>query len=192
MLQLLLTSLGLWLAPGGINVAAAVAATHGSKHNSKNGNSTTASSSTPEDMWGFHGFLSKQWDEKQSSIDSGEIDAFVNNMVAMWRPILANIGFSGVLGACSAAALKSVGRIMAAFLGLGFISLQVLTYTGIVTVNWTKVHETAKRVLDTNGDGRLDVDEYKRSLKRGLIMLSQGIPSTSGFLAGFLLGLRVF
>jgi hypothetical protein len=166
--------------------------------------------------------------------------------------------------------------------------------SGIVTVNWTKVHEKARAVLDATGDGcalrgapaggrrgrgcgaqraalrlarlqlgpltdthahthacrpptpptpvpparRLDVDEYKRAVKNGLVMLSQvrrpalgygaaarrplagpwrtpslpaptphappctapppraappqGLPSTSGFLMGFVIGMRMF
>ncbi|KIY96022.1 hypothetical protein MNEG_11939 [Monoraphidium neglectum] len=110
----------------------------------------------------------------------------------MWRPVLSNMGISGALGAVSAAALKTVGRSLAAFLGLTFVSLQVLTYSGFVTVNWTVVHRRVREALDTTKDGRLDIDDYRAWLKKGLVVLSQGLPSTSGFLVGFMLGLRVF
>jgi uncharacterized membrane protein (Fun14 family) len=48
---------------------------------------------------------------------------------------------------------QAVGRTLAAFLGFSFVGLQLLTYSGVVTVNWTKVHEQARRVLDATGDG---------------------------------------
>ncbi|GBF88900.1 hypothetical protein Rsub_01399 [Raphidocelis subcapitata] len=143
-------------------------------------------------LLGMGGLVTQRNARAGRGIDSAELDAFANSMVELWRPILANMGLSGAMGVVAGAAFKTVGRTLAAFLGLGFVSLQVLTYSGIVTVNWTKVHEVAGRVLDATGDGKLDADDYRRVLKQGLVVLSQGLPSTSGFLAGFLLGLRMF
>jgi uncharacterized membrane protein (Fun14 family) len=127
-----------------------------------------------------------------SSDGDSELAALCSAMVDLWRPTLANMGVSGAMGALSAAALKAAGRALAAGLGVAFVGLQVLTYTGVATVDWTRVHEAARRVLDATGDGRLDADEAKRALKRGAVVLSQGLPSTAGFAAGFLFGLRVF
>lgn len=54
----------------------------------------------------------KQQQARGRGLSSSEVDAFVDSMLAMWRPILSNMGISGVMGACSAAALK-VGLVCA-------------------------------------------------------------------------------
>ncbi|KAI8463269.1 MAG: hypothetical protein J3K34DRAFT_444513 [Monoraphidium minutum] len=142
-------------------------------------------------MFGIQGFVA-QAEQHREGLKRAEVDAFVDSMAALWRPILSNMGISGAMGGCSAAALKVVGRSLAAFMGLGFACLQLLTYHGYVSVNWTKVSEHARAALDTTRDGRLDANDYKRALKNGLVVLSQGLPSTSGFLLGFTFGLRFF
>eukprot|EP00879_Flechtneria_rotunda_P002561 GHRR01002760.1.p1 GENE.GHRR01002760.1~~GHRR01002760.1.p1 ORF type:complete len:272 (+),score=79.11 GHRR01002760.1:247-1062(+) len=121
-----------------------------------------------------------------------EIDAFVERMWDLSGPILNNMGFSGLLGTCAAAAFKFVGRTLAASLGIGLILIQVLAHYNLITVNWSVVHQQAREVLDRTGDGRLDQDDFKRWTKQGLIILSEGVPSTTGFLIGFLLGLKLF
>lgn len=44
--------------------------------------------------------------QDHSMISSWQLDAFVDRMWDLSGPILNNMGFSGILGACAAAALK--------------------------------------------------------------------------------------
>lgn len=65
---------------------------------------------------------------------------------------------------------------------------------------WQSLHQTITHTHTHAGTythtkpthRKLDVDLYKRQVKSWLVMLSQGLPSTSGFLMGFMLGLRLF
>jgi hypothetical protein len=55
---------------------------------------------------GVAGIVSQRDAKPGGGVEGAEIDAFLGSMAAMWRPILSNIGVSGALGMCSAAALK--------------------------------------------------------------------------------------
>lgn len=97
---------------------------------------------------------------------------------------------SGLFGACSAYALKTVGKKAAAAVGFGFIALQALSYYGIVTVNWLKIEQKAIQSLDQNNDGKLDASDLKVASNNVLAILSKGVPSSAGFVAGFYAGLK--
>lgn len=56
-------------------------------------------------LWSITGIVSEK-DANPHKLSSAEIDAFVESMAAMWKPILSNVGISGAVGACAAAALK--------------------------------------------------------------------------------------
>lgn len=76
--------------------------------------------------------------------------------------------------------------------GVVFVVIQGLAYTNMITVNWSTVHKHISTALDTNGDGKLDENDFKRHIKQGMVIMSQGVPSVSGFLMGFSLGLNIF
>lgn len=141
--------------------------------------------------WGSRSRVEAKQEELRL-LPAWEIDAFVDRMSDLSGPILNNMGFSGLLGAASAAALKWVGRTLAAAVGMSLLLVQVLSHYNVVTVNWSVVHRQAQQVLDRTGDGRLDKDDYKRVLKQGMVIMSEGVPSVSGFLVGFVVGLKVF
>ncbi|GLC33227.1 hypothetical protein PLESTF_000155700 [Pleodorina starrii] len=107
-------------------------------------------------------------------------------------PILTNLGFSGCVGAAAGFALKKVGQFVALCVGLAFLFIQGLAYTGFITVNWSNVHRAVTNALDINGDGKVDADDFKPLISKGLGALSQGVPSAGGFLAGFMLAIRSF
>mmetsp|Transcript_21866 Transcript_21866/g.37366 ORF Transcript_21866/g.37366 Transcript_21866/m.37366 type:complete len:222 (-) Transcript_21866:250-915(-) len=118
-------------------------------------------------------------------------EAIANALWAVSGPVLTNFGFSGVTGIVAGMALKRVGQLMAVVVGLAFVALQGLTYTGIITVNWTHIHSTLGKVLDVNKDGKLSDKDFKAAVVIGLDVLAQGVPSAGGFCAGFLIGLRI-
>ncbi|PNW70073.1 hypothetical protein CHLRE_17g704600v5 [Chlamydomonas reinhardtii] len=124
--------------------------------------------------------------------DEMTVDKVTDMLWNLAGPILTNLGFSGCVGAAAGIALKKVGQFMAVCVGLLFLMVQGLAYTGFITVNWTHVHSTVSNVLDVNKDGKLDANDFKHIVNNGLGVLSQGVPSVGGFLGGFLLAIKQF
>lgn len=113
---------------------------------------------------------------------------------ALWSlsgPILTNLGFSGCMGLAAGMALKKIGQFLAFIIGMAFLALQGLAYTGFITVNWTHVHSTVNNMLDLNKDGKVDEKDFKVVTGKGLAILAQGVPSVAGFLGGFMMGVRM-
>ncbi|KAL0039007.1 hypothetical protein WJX77_004944 [Trebouxia sp. C0004] len=84
----------------------------------------------------------------------------------------------------------AIGRAVAIGLGTTFAVVQLLAYGGFVTVQWSKIHEDILRMCDVNGDGQFGATDMHSAIGSVLAMLSQGLPSVSGFCLGFGLGLR--
>jgi hypothetical protein len=101
-LQSLLAAVGFCLLPAAAPTAAVA---RGRKHEKE----PEAEEGLPWAWAGMAGIVSQQDSKNSGGIDSAELDAFVNSMAALWRPIATNIGLSGALGMCSAAALKVGG-----------------------------------------------------------------------------------
>ena len=106
------------------------------------------------------------------------------------KPILANIGFGGVMGYCSGVAFQKVGRALAVVIGTGFVGLQLATGLGYIEVHWDKMVDHAKLTMDVNKDGKLNTDDAKEWWKRLKKILVHKIPSSGGFSVGFLYGVR--
>ena len=59
-------------------------------------------------------------------------------------------------GFSSGYALKKVGKIAAVGIGIGFMSIQLLHYYGIIgEVKWDRVQNALVTRLDTDGDGKV-------------------------------------
>lgn len=119
------------------------------------------------------------------------VESVTNALYSVAGPVVANLGFSGCVGVAAGLALKKVGQALAVTIGLAFMALQGLAYAGFITVNWSKVHTSVMDKLDLNNDGKVDEQDAKFAMAQGLGMLAQGVPSVAGFLAGFLMGLRM-
>ncbi len=79
----------------------------------------------------------------------------IERLIAQVVPVMAPLGFAGVMGFCSGVAAKRVSRESAYLVGVGFCILQGLSYMGYIHVNYTKVADDAKNALDADGDGQL-------------------------------------
>ena len=131
-------------------------------------------------------------EQKVAAIDQPEltIDGVVDLSWRIAGPVVSNLGFSGVMGFAAGYALKRVGQAMAVLVGLAFIAIQGLAMNGLITVNWSNIESMIKKNLDINSDGKLDERDFKLISTKGLSLLSQGVPSVGGFLAGFVLAMR--
>mmetsp|Transcript_3244 Transcript_3244/g.3602 ORF Transcript_3244/g.3602 Transcript_3244/m.3602 type:complete len:122 (-) Transcript_3244:375-740(-) len=106
------------------------------------------------------------------------------------KPILAKLSFGSIVGYCSAAAAKTVGKAAAVLAGLSFIVVQSAVYSGYVEVDWEKIQGDAIKKIDTDGDGQITVDDAKNYWGKVKQILTNKIPSAGGFSIGFMYGLQ--
>ncbi|KAL3162505.1 hypothetical protein ABBQ32_010164 [Trebouxia sp. C0010 RCD-2024] len=123
--------------------------------------------------------------------DDPELNSYTTHLTDLAWPILQNLGFSGAVGLVCAVALKAIGRVVAIGLGTTFAIVQLLAYGGFITVEWSKMHEDILRICDVDGDRRFGATDLHDAIGSLLAMLSQGLPSASGFCLGFFMGLRL-
>ena len=74
--------------------------------------------------------------------------------------------------------------------GLGFMTLQTLSYKGYIEVDHVKIQKEVENFLDQNADGKIDAEDGKIAYNKALAVLEFNLPSGSGFAAGFIGGLR--
>ncbi|KAJ3248871.1 hypothetical protein HDU78_009388 [Chytriomyces hyalinus] len=98
------------------------------------------------------------------------------------------ISVATLAGACSGFASKKILKGAGLAVGLGFMSLQALTYTGVVKVDWQKIESKISSGLDVDGDGKLTPNDFKSAGLRFIHNLSTDLPSAGGFAGGFFLG----
>jgi uncharacterized membrane protein (Fun14 family) len=97
-------------------------------------------------------------------------------------PYLQQLGFGGIAGFIVGYALKKIGKVVAIFLGILFVILQILAYYGFVSINWIEVQRSVDPLLETN---RL------QGLWQGLInILTYNFVAAAAFIPGLILGLR--
>lgn len=127
---------------------------------------------------------SKEDDEVSKEVD--EVETLIVNTLA---PLGKKLGTGGFMGFLSGYALKYVGKLAAIVVGTGFVALQVAQYKGLIDIDFGVVEAEVTKVLDADGDGELtskDLVIWWRQLKG---ILTHSLPSTSGFSAGFALGI---
>ena len=73
----------------------------------------------------------------------------VNALIEKSKPHLAKLGFGGIVGYCSGAATKTVGKAIAVLAGLAFIAIQSAAYSGYIAVDWNKIKDDAVAKVDT-------------------------------------------
>jgi len=100
---------------------------------------------------------------------------------AVW-PWVEQIGFGAVAGFIAGYALKKVGKFVALVLGLLFIAVQLLAWSGYVSVNW----DVLQRQVDPYLTG-----ESLRGTWQGLLrLLTFNVPFAAAFVPAFVIGLR--
>jgi len=63
-------------------------------------------------------------------------------------PYARKITVGSVVGYCSGIAAKTIGKMIAVTLGLGFIAIQSAVYVGYVQVDWNKIQKHAVAHVD--------------------------------------------
>mmetsp|Transcript_19722 Transcript_19722/g.24878 ORF Transcript_19722/g.24878 Transcript_19722/m.24878 type:complete len:124 (-) Transcript_19722:398-769(-) len=113
----------------------------------------------------------------------------MNQFIEKAKPQMSKLTFGGVVGYCSGAAAKKVGKAIAVLAGMAFIAVQSAVYSGYVAVDWDKVKDDAVAKVDTDGDGELTVKDVKNYWAKVKKILTYNVPSAGGFSLGFMYGL---
>jgi len=79
---------------------------------------------------------------------------------------------------------------MSVVFGLGFITLQTLSYSGYIQVDHEKLKEGIENILDLNEDGIVDGKDAELAKNKIMKVLGYNMPAGGGFGAGFLGGIR--
>mmetsp|Transcript_22992 Transcript_22992/g.65156 ORF Transcript_22992/g.65156 Transcript_22992/m.65156 type:complete len:190 (+) Transcript_22992:90-659(+) len=120
-------------------------------------------------------FASSAGERLQTAVDTG---------------IPTQVSYGFVSGFCSGYALKKAGRVAAGVLGLGFVTLQSLSYFGYIKVDHVRIKEDFDNFMDLNKDGQIDKADAQLGYEKAMEVLAFNLPGGSGFGAGFLGGLR--
>jgi uncharacterized membrane protein (Fun14 family) len=92
-------------------------------------------------------------------------DDFIDSLVAMAGPLAGQLSLGTAMGLCSGYALKVIGKAGAFTVGVFFIVIQGLSYCGYIEVKWAKVIGDAEKKLDTDGDGKVGLNDIKNYAK---------------------------
>lgn len=120
----------------------------------------------------------------------GSNDDVVAKSIKVAGPIVAKLGFGGVLGYCAGASAKYYGKKAAIFIGVTFAGLQYLNYKGYLKIDYGAVEREIVRKLDVNADGKLDISDFLIMWQEVKGVLMHGLPGAAGFVPGLLLGFR--
>jgi uncharacterized membrane protein (Fun14 family) len=93
-----------------------------------------------------------------------------------------------MIGLCAGYSLKYFGRQSAIAIGVVFAGLQTLQYLGYININHQKLVNDVEKVLDANGDGKIDEKDALVMWDKVKDILSYGLPNVAGFASGFALG----
>ncbi|UBV43979.1 hypothetical protein LAJ19_03350 [Deinococcus taeanensis] len=97
------------------------------------------------------------------------------------RDLLPDLSVGALLGFAAGVALRHIGRIALILLGVLFITLQLLAYFDLISVNWLRVQALTEPWL------RQGSEAGGAWLSR---VLTANLPFAGAFTAGLLLGLR--
>ncbi|KAJ3030803.1 UNVERIFIED_CONTAM: hypothetical protein HDU68_007720 [Siphonaria sp. JEL0065] len=113
-----------------------------------------------------------------------------NNNVLTGPATAQEISIATILGACSGYTCKKLAKGSALLIGIAFMSLQALAYTGLITINWEKLESALVKRIDADGDGKLTFKDFQLLGYRFVHNLGKSLPSGAGFTAAFFLGFR--
>lgn len=109
-----------------------------------------------------------------------ESSDFVSDKVI---PLITQLGFGGVIGFCTGFMVKKVSKLAAVIVGLVFVLLQVLSYYGIISIEWGPVKEW--------WDKETSPDQLQGAWTSVRNLLFSNVPALAGAVPGFFLGLKV-
>jgi uncharacterized membrane protein (Fun14 family) len=107
---------------------------------------------------------------------------FQNVNLENLAPYLGQLSFGALAGFMAGYALKKVGKVVAIILGLLFITLQLLAYFDMITINWLAVQNRV--------DPMLESEALNSGWRRLLDILTHQFVAAAAFIPAFILGLQ--
>uniref|UniRef100_A0A7S3UWL8 EF-hand domain-containing protein n=1 Tax=Heterosigma akashiwo TaxID=2829 RepID=A0A7S3UWL8_HETAK len=143
--------------------------------------------SSAEQSWSMLSDLQKRFNngESPSEIASELVDHVIESGVGQ------QLSTGLVFGICSGFAVKKIGKLAAFVFGSGFCVLQGLSYSGYITLNYKKMDDSLKQLLDADGDGKFDSTDIQIWYSKMENVLTYNLPAGSGFTTGLVIGLRM-
>ncbi|KAG0253168.1 hypothetical protein BG011_006514 [Mortierella polycephala] len=117
----------------------------------------------------------------RSSYDPYEKDPIINTR---------ELTFGTLMGLCSGYLFKKLGRMMMLVIGLGFVSLQLLTTSGYIHVNWGLIESRFKEKFDLDKDGKVTMNDARHGFRGLMLLLTRNFQFKSTFVSGFVLGFK--
>ena len=132
---------------------------------------------------------------KQVVNSTFDVDSFGHTLGSNAQEVIdsgvpTQISYGFICGYSSGFALKKIGKVASVILGLGFVTLQSLSYAGYIEVDHGKLKKEVENVLDLNNDGKLDDQDASSAYNKIMEVLQFNMSGGSGFVAGFVGGLR--
>ena len=100
----------------------------------------------------------------------------------------AHLGFGSIAWYAAGKAMRAGTNIGLVLAGAGFITAQMLQQRGYIQVDWNKVENEVRAVLDVDGDGELTTTDASIAWDGIVDSLRVGVPGSAGFAAGALAG----
>lgn len=96
--------------------------------------------------------------------------------ITVLSPVVVQLGIGGIGGYLVGFAAKQIAKIVAVLLGLVFVGLQYLAYTGIIDIHYDKLIQYLNGLLG-----------FQSTIST---FLFSNLPFAGGFVTGFALGFR--
>jgi uncharacterized membrane protein (Fun14 family) len=96
-----------------------------------------------------------------------------------YKFILTTLGAGGIAGWAVGFTLKKVAKIFALILGIVFVSLQVLAYKKLISIDWSKIESLVA------GN-----QELENSVSGVMSVITYNLPFAGSFIIGFWLGFK--
>jgi len=96
-----------------------------------------------------------------------------------YRFILTTLGAGGIAGWAVGFTLKKVAKIFALILGIVFVTLQVLAYKKLISIDWSKIESLVA------GN-----QELENSVSGVMSVITYNLPFAGSFIIGFWLGFK--
>ena len=112
---------------------------------------------------------------------SPETAALSGSFLDVLRPILPDLSVGALLGFATGVALRHIGRVVLIVVGVLFITLQLLAYFELISINWLRLQALTEPWL------RQGSEQGASWFRR---VLTANLPFAGAYTAGLLVGLR--
>ena len=129
--------------------------------------------------------------KKFNSSDSKHNHDAMDYFIDLYGPSIISLGSGGAIGFCVGYAAKTIGKMVAFIAGVGFVGLQTASYYGYIEIDWLSVQKEVTDLVDINGDGKIDTEDLHLWWHGFKDFVTYAMPSSSGFAAGFVMGMRM-